>query len=305
MLMVSALCSLLEAMILSTTIGEIKKLKTNYPIQGNLLEDFKLNIEKTSSAILALNTIVNTIGAITIGGLVTQFLDENHTIYFSSAMTIVILIFAEILPKNIGILYRPMLQKHLTFPLKIVCCFMMPISSVCRYLIYIFLPRKDSEVNKDTKNDFYGIGKNKNLSAEYDEAVQVDKPAMNRILVADILIPKNIVISINYFASTEYVLKLMMDIKFSRLPVYQGTVGNIVGVIHRQDILLSKNKKYSKSYIGLLMRKALFMPDYIDLPTLLDEFLKQKQQLAIVINQFGIMSGVITIKDTFKYLLKQ
>ncbi|MFW6217683.1 MAG: DUF21 domain-containing protein, partial [Verrucomicrobiota bacterium] len=126
---VSALCSVLEAMVLSTTTAEIEGLKKTHPPRGKLLENYKSNLEETSSAILSLNTIANTLGATLVGGLAVQiWADSEHTLLLvSSAMALAILFFSEIIPKNIGVIYRPSLQPVLVFPLAWVCALMTPI----------------------------------------------------------------------------------------------------------------------------------------------------------------------------------
>ena len=105
---ISGLCSILEAMVLSTTTAEIEALKEKFPKRGAMMERFRSEIEETSSAILSLNTIANTLGATLIGGLAQQIFgaEGNVLLYFAIGLTIGILLFAEIIPKNVGVLYR-------------------------------------------------------------------------------------------------------------------------------------------------------------------------------------------------------
>ena len=103
---ISALCSLLEAMILSTSTAEIEGLKKSHPSRGEKLEKYKLGLEETSSAILSLNTIANTLGATMVGGLAVQIWPEDNNVLLkvSSTMALSILFFSEIIPKNVGVL---------------------------------------------------------------------------------------------------------------------------------------------------------------------------------------------------------
>ena len=103
---ISALCSTLEAMILSVTSAEIENLKKTSPKRGKMLERFRTEIEETSSAILSLNTIANTLGATLVGGLAEKSLggDGNNLFVFACGMTVGILFFAEILVFNFGII---------------------------------------------------------------------------------------------------------------------------------------------------------------------------------------------------------
>jgi len=95
---------------------------------GNMLERFKTEIEETSSAILALNTIANTCGATFVGGLAAKLWGENRLTEISILLAICILLFSEILPKNIGVIYRKNMQTTLIYPLWIVriACFRYP-----------------------------------------------------------------------------------------------------------------------------------------------------------------------------------
>ena len=110
---VSALCSTLEAMILSVTSAELENLKINSPKRGKLLEKFRNELEETSSAILSLNTIANTLGATLVGGLAEKTFggEGNNLFIFAIGMTIGILFFAEILPKNLAISINNLTQK--------------------------------------------------------------------------------------------------------------------------------------------------------------------------------------------------
>jgi CBS domain containing-hemolysin-like protein len=105
---ISALCSTLEALILSVTSAEIENLKLKSPNKGKLVEKFHKEIEETSSAILSLNTIANTLGATLVGGLAENALggSSNNLLIFACGLTIGILFFAEILPKNLAFSYR-------------------------------------------------------------------------------------------------------------------------------------------------------------------------------------------------------
>ncbi|NBD39093.1 MAG: DUF21 domain-containing protein, partial [Verrucomicrobia bacterium] len=114
---VSALCSLLEAFILSTTSAEIEGLKKAHRKAGALLEHFKVRIDETSSAILTLNTIANTAGATVVGALAADILDNKWLGVLSAGMVLGILFFSEIIPKNLGVAYRRPLQVYLVYPL--------------------------------------------------------------------------------------------------------------------------------------------------------------------------------------------
>ena len=116
---VSALCSILEAMVLSVTTAEIEQFKKKAPKRGRLLDQARFEIEETSAAILSLNTIANTLGATLAGGLAEKTFGDgsNSILFFAGGMTLGILFFSEILPKNLAVSYRAEMLAFLIPPL--------------------------------------------------------------------------------------------------------------------------------------------------------------------------------------------
>ena len=146
--LISAICSILEAILLSSTPVDIERLSQSYPKRAKLLEKYLLKIEETSSAILSLNTIANTLGATLVGGLGVQLWpdDPNILLKISSLMAIAILFFSEIIPKNVGIVYRQELLPYIPHILNSVCSIMMPLSRlVGTFVKFILNSKKENQ----------------------------------------------------------------------------------------------------------------------------------------------------------------
>src|ERR1051326_2864957 len=112
----SFVCSLFEAMVLSTTVAEIEALKKKHAKRGQLLEQMKHEIDETISAILTLNTIANSLGSVAIGALGAHLFGDKILAIITVAFGVVLLIGAEVLPKNIGVVYRRKLQPYVVYP---------------------------------------------------------------------------------------------------------------------------------------------------------------------------------------------
>jgi Mg2+/Co2+ transporter CorB len=110
-------CSMLEAIVLSTTVAEIEQLKKSRPRRGQLLETIKHELEATISAILTLNTIANTFGSLLIGSLAGKVFDEFWVGVLSGVLTLAVLVFSEVLPKSLGVAHRKTLQPHVDKPI--------------------------------------------------------------------------------------------------------------------------------------------------------------------------------------------
>jgi len=113
----SFICSLFEALVLSTTVAEIEALKKARPKRGEKLELIKQQLDETISAILTLNTVANSLGSVVVGALGAQLYGDRVLVGISAAFGVLLLVGAEVLPKNIGVVYRRQLQPYVVYPL--------------------------------------------------------------------------------------------------------------------------------------------------------------------------------------------
>ena len=292
---VSALCSLLEAMLLSTTTTEIEALKKSHPARGKQLEHHKQNLEQSSSAILSLNTIANTLGATITGGLAVQIWpdDANMLLKISIIMAIAILFFSEIIPKNVGILYRSSLQPLLIPPLNLVCAVMTPIASVAGFVVrFILRPAKQPEKSE----------KEGNLTTHERELIR-NALQLDEILVNTIMTPRTVVEMLDGSESVGTLYAREKNIPFARLPVYRDHNENLIGIVRRRDILNLVAKDQDDVLIETLVSEPVFIPDNATAEDALQTFLKHQQQLAITVDEFGNMAGVITMEDVIEHII--
>jgi CBS domain containing-hemolysin-like protein len=305
---VSALCSVLEAMILSTTTAEIESLKKSYPKRGQKLEKYKLGLEETSSAILSLNTIANTLGATMVGGLAVQIWPEGSNILLkiSTAMALAILFFSEILPKNIGVLYRPSLQPILVFPLTWLCALMAPISRVVGWIVRFTLRPISVPSGSDAEILLLAEKSAKEGTLTANERDMINNAlSLDDLLVNEIMTPRTVVHAIDGRETVASLLAKSFDIPFARIPVYEEQSDNITGIVRRRDILGAKAGGNDSIQIKELANEAIFVPDNAAASDALQTFLKYHQQLAVAVDEFGSMSGVITMEDVIEHIIGQ
>jgi len=305
---VSALCSILEAMILSTTTAEIESLKKAHPKRGERLEKARQQIEETSSAILSLNTIANTLGATIVGGLAVQIWANESNVLFkvSLAMTVAILFLSEIIPKNVGVLYRPRLLPILVFPLVWICRIMTPISKVVGLLVRFLLKSKEPETDNDEEIMLLAEKSEKDGMLTSNEREVINNAlSLDEVLVDSIMTPRTVVYTINGEESIGSLFEKERNIPFARIPIYLDQPDNIQGVVRRRDILAAKAGDRDELRISDLAGTAIFIPDTATADDALQTFLKNHQQLAITVDEFGNMSGVITMEDVIEHIIGQ
>lgn len=305
---VSALCSVLEAMILSTTGVEIESLKRRYPQRGARLERCKGEIEETSSAILSLNTIANTLGATVVGGLAVQIWSQNSNALFqvSAIMAIAILFISEIVPKNVGVLYRTSLQPILIFPLVWICTIMAPLSKIVGWLLRFLLKRDLSQTSSDEEIMLLAEKSEKDgfLTSNEREVIR-NALQLDEILVDAIMTPRTVVFSVDGEDTVGELFEKNRNIPFARIPVYHDQTDNITGVVRRRDILRAIAEDRDAATVSSLQTEAIFIPDTATADDALQTFLRNHQQLAIAVDEFGTMSGVITMEDVIEHIIGQ
>ena len=305
---VSALCSILEAMILSTTTAEIESLKKSHPKSGQRLEKAKLDIEETSSAILSLNTIANTLGATIVGGLAVQIWSESSNVLYnvSLIMAVAILFISEIIPKNVGVLYRTSLQPILIYPLSWICTIMTPISKVVGLVVRFLLKSEEQETDSDEEIMLLAEKSEKEGTLTSNEREVINNAlSLDEVLVDEIMTPRTVVYTIDADESIGTLFQKERNIPFARIPVYQDQTDNITGIVRRRDILSAKAEDRDNLRISELAGEAIFVPDTATADDALQTFLRNRQQLAIAVDEFGSMSGVITMEDVIEHIIGQ
>ncbi len=305
---VSALCSILEAMILSTTTAEIEGLKKTHLKRGEKLEKYKVELEETSSAILSLNTIANTLGATMVGGLAVKIWPEDANILFkiSSAMALAILFFSEIIPKNMGVLYRPALQPILIYPLTWVCAIMAPLSGIVAVLVRMIL--KPAETTTDSDEEILLLAeksaKEGTLSSNEREVIH-NALSLDEVLVDQVMTPRTVLYAIDEEETVGSLFEKESNLPFARIPTYRDETEHITGIVRRRDILRAKAKDQDHLRISDMATEAIFVPDNATVDDALQTFLKKHQQLAITVDEFGTISGVITMEDVIEHIIGQ
>ncbi|MEO0796601.1 MAG: hemolysin family protein [Verrucomicrobiota bacterium] len=312
-LVVSGFCSLLEAMILSTTTVEIENLKQKSPKRGELLEEFKTDIEETSSAILTLNTVANTLGATLSGGLAVKIALSGSLFSqgfaqngFPYALTAFILIFSEVIPKNVGVLYRSGLQPLMVYPLWAVRFAMWPISQICKVIVRLIAGKKNTEETGEEEIILMAEKSAKDGNLTKDESAIISNAlSLDDVKVAEIMTPRTVVSAFECLETIGDIFARMPNIPFARLPVYDENIDQIVGVVRRRDLLKAKAEDRDSVTVKRLMQEVIFIPDTANAAHALQQFLKSHQQLAAVVDEFGSVSGVVTMEDIMEHILGQ
>ena len=306
---ISALCSTLEAMILSITPAEIEALKKNSYRKGKMLERYREEIEETTSSILSLNTIANTLGATLVGGLAEKAFGDggNSLLIFAGGMTLGILFFAEIIPKNIAVAYRGGLQTNLVYPLAVVRFVMAPISKVCKATVKAVVPQNnDREINEEEEIILLARKGAKEGSLSNNESDLVTNALrLDDIHVRDIMTPRTVVSAFEEDMTVGEVFKKHSNVPFARVPIFAETIDSVTGIVRRRDLLQAAAADKDEVLIRELAQEVVFVPENASADKALRLLLAQQSQLVVVADEFGSTVGVLAMEDIIESILGQ
>ncbi len=301
---ISFLCSLAEAVMLGTTGSDIAALKKRRPDRGACLENLKLRFEETISTILTLNTLANTLGSVIIGGLATRIYGDTALGAIAAILTFVVLIFAEFLPKSIGISHRQKLQPHLVYPLWAASRALRPFNFLgSRFIRLLIEPSKEPDEPDEEILLLAERGAQQGTLTRNESNIITNTLALSDVRVSDIMTPRTVVSALNQSSTINAVFNAYPNIPFGRMPVYGRNLDDVVGVVRRRDLLKAKANDQDQVTVESLMQEVHFIPETVTVENALQVFLKKHQQFLVVVDEFGTTAGVITMEDVMEHIL--
>ena len=300
----SFICSLWEAMILSTTVGEIESLKNSRPKRGAVLERLKNRLDETSAGILTLNTIANTLGSVTVGGLATRLYGSASLGIVSAGMTVAILVFSEVIPKNLGVIHRRKLQPAMVYPLAFVVRMLRPVTFLCSVIVRFCVGTApaDSGAGEEIRLLAERGARHGTLS-QSESNIITNALRLDEVRVSSIMTPRNVVTALRQQATIAEVFQESPNVSFGRMPVYGRNLDDIVGIVRRRDLLKAKGNDLDADPVGKYVQEPHFVPETVTAAEALRLFLEYHQRLLIVVDEYGSTAGVISMEDVMETLL--
>lgn len=303
-LAVSFLCSLLEAMVLSTTVAEVEALKKKLPRRGQALEVIKSEIEETISAILTLNTVANALGSVVIGAIGAHLFGESILVVVTAVFGALLLVAGEVLPKNIGVVYRKGLQPYLVYPLVWLRRILRPVTWLANTIVRLFVkPRGDDHASEEEIRLLAERGARFGTLTKSESNIIANALSLDEVRVGALMTPRTVVTALRRSATIADVFREYPNLPFGRLPVFGRNLDDIVGLTRRRDLLNAKANDQDTTLVETLMHEAQFIPETATAANALQLALKSHQKLLIVVDEFGATAGVVTIEDLIEHLI--
>ncbi len=299
---VSFLCSLLEATLYSTTMSYIESLPSDKKGVANL-KKLKTNIERPIAAILALNTIANTAGAATVGAQAAEVFGNQYFGYCSAALTVMVLVFSEIIPKTIGSNFWRELCVPGGYIIRVIAFICFPLVVVSQFLTKLFTRKKTQTVSREEVAALTNIGEREGVFKKNECNIINNLVRMDNVKIHSIMTPRTVVLAAQEDMPLEYFFKEKQYLVFSRIPVYTKDIDDITGFVLKTDVLfhLANGDKHLK--LKDIKRDILVCYGNTPITKFYDLMLGKKEQIALVIDEYGGMDGIVTLEDVIETIL--
>ena len=296
---ISFLCSVLESVLMSTSLSYINLREEEGYAPAKLMSSYKENTGRPLAAILSLNTIANTIGAAGVGSQATILFGSKWFGLVSAITTILILVFSEIIPKRIGTAHWRDLMGFTARMIRVLIIVLYPFVWLIELITRLF-PANDDEpsVSREEVLSMVNVGEEEGVVDEDENKIFSNLMRLDSIHAYDVMTPR-VVAKIApenmtlraYYDSDEY------D-HFSRIPLYKPESPEyITGYILRNDALEDLTEDHFRKTLGSIKRPLPAFDQDMTLGTIFDNMLKQKSQIAQIIDEYGMFVGILTLED--------
>lgn len=301
--LVSAFCSMSEATLYSVSWSYIEKLRKDGKKAGEQLYYLRANVEKPITAILTLNTVANTAGAAVAGAAAASVFEAQHVWIFTAAFTLVILILGEILPKTVGVAYNRGLAPALALPIQVMIVALTPLIWAGGLMARMVRPKRKGPVS--TEEDLRAVvslTRKEGVIKPYEELSIKNILSLDDKTVSDIMTPRTVVFSLSATMTTGMAKGTVWP--HSRIPVHdEDDPENMVGIVYRRQVLEALANDQDSLTMAQLMKPVRFVLETMTLDKLLVKFLESRTHLFVVLDEYGGVSGVVSLEDVLEEIL--
>lgn len=303
-LIISFVCSIMEAVLLSTpqSFLIVKQEKGNVWAKNFLV--LKSNIDKPLSAILSLNTVAHTVGAAGVGAQAVKVFGDAYFGIVSAILTILILVLTEIIPKTIGARYWRKLTKISSYVIKGMIFITYPLVMLSA-IITRAISKGDNEysTSREEISALASIGADEGIFMEKEYKIIQNLLRLKNVKVSEIMTPRVVVAVADENLQLSEFLKNKDFLKFSRIPVYSGNFENITGYVFRQMVFEKLAEDQHDLKLKDIKREIVIVPDTRVLFSVWETLLEKKEHIALIIDEYGGMDGIVTMEDIIETLL--
>ncbi len=303
-LFTSFICSIMEAVLLSTPISYLKSRIENGDKSAELMLKLKEDIDKSLSAILSLNTIAHTVGAAGVGAQATVVFGEAYFGVVSAVLTVLILVLTEIIPKTLGANYSRELIGIASKTIKGMIFITYPLVWLSSIMTKM-LSREKSELttSREEISALASIGTQEGIFEDKENKIIQNLIKLKNLKIKEVMTPRIVVVTASEDMTLQEFLKNKEFLHFSRIPIYQENRENITGYVFRELVFEKLAEDQFDLQLKDIKRPILHFPENMTLFDAWEEMLQKKEHISLITDEYGGMDGVTTLEDIIESLL--
>lgn len=305
-LLVSFLCSILEATLLSATVPYLLRFGESGRKSAMIMIDYKSNIDKPLTAILSLNTFANTFGAAGVGAQAVAVFGDVYFGLVSMILTFAVLFFSEIIPKTLGANYWRQLVFPAAITLRVIVFISYPLVIIAKQLTRLLGNNGNrNTMSREEVAAYAQLGQSEGVLEENESRVISNLVNLQSRKIREIMTPRTVVLAIHENMSVQEFVESKDFKKHSRIPIYKDDVDNISSYILKFDVLAKITEGKNKMPVSVVERQAIVVYENFSIPLLFKRLMEAHEHIAIVVDEYGVFAGVVTMEDVMETMLGQ
>ena len=310
LILASGFFSSSETGLTAASDAKMRQLANNGSRNALLVEKLKNDKDSLISAILIGNNAVNVLASALATSAAIAFFEDSGVFIATLVMTILITIFAEVLPKTYAIKNANQFALLVARPVRLIVLILTPFSMAMRWISIIFLG-KSRETSEDREEELRGM-----IDLQMGESTSELKETkamlssvldLSELTVDEIMTHRGYVAMVNVEDKPENIVSFVLNSPHTRLPIYSEKPENIIGVLHVKDLLRalqnSSNKKIEEFDVAKIASPTYFVPETTLLADQLQAFRKRREHFAIVVDEYGDFRGIVTLEDIIEEIV--
>jgi CBS domain containing-hemolysin-like protein len=303
-LFVSFLCSIMESVLLSTPQSFLIVKQDRGHLWAKSFARLKINIDKPLAAILSLNTVAHTVGAAGVGAQAIKVFGDAYFGVVSAVLTILILVLTEIIPKTIGARYWRSLSRISYFTIKVMIIITYPLVVMSAVITKLFSnSTKEQTTSREEIAAMATIGADEGVFSDKENKIIQNILRLKNVKVTEIMTPRVVVAAADENLTLQDFLRNKDYLKYSRIPVYAGNDENITGYVFRQKVFENLAEDRHALKLKEIKRDIIVVPDSMVLFSLWERLLFKKEHIALIVDEYGGLDGIVTMEDIIETLL--
>ncbi|GAA5505835.1 CNNM domain-containing protein [Novipirellula caenicola] len=300
----SFLCSIAEAVLLSITPSFIAERRRDKTKSSKRIIQLKENIDRPLAAILSLNTIAHTVGAAGVGAQAAKIYGDQYLGVISALLTLMILVLSEIIPKTVGALHWRRLAGSVALLVQGLIVLMLPLVWMSEFLTRWLSGNKQQQlVTRAEIAAVAELGTREGLLKQHESRILRNLLKLESITVEDVMTPSTVVIAFEESRRLSEMVEELKTLPVSRIPIYRERRDVVTGFVLRSDLLASVVSGDSDKPVSDFSRSILRIGEDESITVAFDQLLDSRAHIAMVMDKFGGVEGLVTLEDIIETLL--